>query len=375
MVPINISDNLETEKGILHLQTDYRPGESYAVATLFNQGQVLAREKYPVPEPADEDIIKKWTLKKHREAVETISFIFKVDEKVRSMKHKKSLVSLGSLYLHWGFLREAIDVLESILQEHLDSVGVAGCLCEAYLRSGEPEKAITVLAPFFKMAPKAAFLWTKMGKVRLKLSQFKKAYDDFKRAIHISNEDSEAHLYMALCCLYMVQNQVIHEDISSAEEGMRRFSSHLVDGVKASAQLSRNDFEPLLQCLKKNDMQSAIAMMLDILRQVQMSEDPIFQHLFYLQFIYGTENKNSSIPDKYIPKMKTLVQNYPNRPDLRMFLGMGYVVQCRDLYQRALNEFHTALRLQKDFREYENQIEEADKLGEHFFQFIKMLFR
>jgi len=378
MVPINYNDNLQLGNRVLHLQTQCRPQETNAVITLYEQGRVLSKEAEQIPEEVDETSLNKWILKQHQESLATLKFLFKIDRQVRSLRHFRSLMHLGDLYLRWGIIPEAVQVFDLAYKIDSNSQKALSRLSEALIQKGDTEQAISILTSAlnrFESSFKQDLLLMKRGKARLILKQYEKAFEDFKRTVEQSPHCAEAHLFFALSSLESADDQMKSEETISRDSAIRLCTVHLAEALKYSTQLSRKDIEPILQNLNTNKIEPAIVQLSNIIRCLEDPMDLGVHQMFYLKFIYGNEKKNSNVVDPYIKKMEWLAKQYPKYAELNMYLGMGYVVQCRELYQKALQAFYQARNQKDEQKSYEKQFHEAEQLADSFFRFIKMLFR
>jgi hypothetical protein len=138
--------------------------------------------------------------------------------------------------------------------------------------------------------------------------------------------------------------------------------------------LTRPMFESVLKQLNEGDFRNAASKTEDLANGMKHEPDLAFHDLFYLRFLYDTQGRDPRYIIEYIRKMETVTAEYPENPDLKRCLGTGYVIYCRELFQKAMDEFRNADEVTNGAEPHRSTFESAGQLGESFFQFIRDLF-
>ncbi|MBN1781820.1 hypothetical protein JW948_11885 [bacterium] len=375
MTPIHFSDNCDVDDRNLHLQTDYRPGESGMVSILFDKGQVRNREAVPVPGDTGQATVKDWVLAQHRMLLLTVNLIFKLHDKVCSIRHVTSLCYLGSLYLRWGFISEANDVLELAFQRQPESPDAAEFLSEACIRAGNPERALAILEHAFKAGhTRKDRLWIKTAKARLASGHIEQATADLEKAAALDPGSLEIRLMKCLAVLMMIEENRRNKETGSRKAAETTFLMVMTEAAGNAGPFMRGRLETLLQTFQSGKIRETI----DGIRNLDpkyLGPDLMFYHVFYLQFLYGRRGRELKPIQQMVRNMEALIRQYPNDDRLRSYLGTGYMLECRHRFQQMLEAFHSARKLDPDSRIYAFQTEQAEQIGEDYIQFVKKVFQ
>jgi lipoprotein NlpI len=73
--------------------------------------------------------------------------------------------------------------------------------------------------------------------------------------------------------------------------------------------------------------------------------------------------------------MKQEIAEHPRYPDLHNHLGVAYLIQCRNLFLRALDEFRRAIRLNPNYRQAQKNLKLAENEGKGLFILLRALLK
>jgi tetratricopeptide (TPR) repeat protein len=374
MVPVNISDNLKIIGRSLHLETQYNPEDHYLIQTLYEQGQVLSRIRNNVSNKMARTEFSQWISDRHQETREMLRFLSEAREKIRSLRHYRSLVSLGKLYLLWGLTDEAIDVFKVAADSESDScLNAHTQLVEAYLRRSDTQKALEVINPLLSRYPEDHELWFERSKIYLEEKKYDQSFDDASNAIQRHPESEAYYLVAVLSGLYLTMNKGPIPEFKSQDSGVRICMKNLAESLKRADRFNQTQLDPILKSIQMGALSEAAVRLRRFIDSLS-NEDGGLYDLFYLFILYGDQEKKTEILKQYIIRMRLFAKRHPTNPRYHRNLGIGFVVQCREQFQQVLNEFHTAQSLDGEMICHE-LIREAENLGNHFYDFMKRLLR
>jgi len=355
----NFSDNIHASGRKLHLQTNTLQDETKIVSTLFDGGRVLSKEEHSYDAELSGDLLKQRVETHHFERMADIEFLYSISSRVKTVRHPLSLNKLGLQFLKWNLLDEAISEFELAL--HYDSKygEVYMNLGEAYLRRGGLEEALQIVGKGLQVAPTYADMWQKFGVVHFRMKQYKKALDAFQKALKINPSFDEPHLHSAQCLLEIVLHDKHEKDLPGREECIRQTRDHLNRAAALSIRFQIPGLEEALRELHQGDLTQTSKLLQKIGQELPKIVDLDFHDLFYLHLMYGEKGRNRKAVQKYVERLETLVREYPRYPDVHNKLGIGYLIQCRNLFNRALNEFQQACDMNPKYERAKNNLKLA----------------
>jgi tetratricopeptide (TPR) repeat protein len=374
MVPVNISDNLKIIGRSLHLETQFNPADHYLIQTLYEQGQVLSRIRTNVSDKMTITGFSQWISDRHQETREMLRFLSDASESIRSHRHYRSLVSLGKLYLLWGLTDEAIDVFKVAADSESDScLNASTQLVEAHLRRSDTQKALEVINPLLSKYPENHELWFKRSIIFLEGKKYDQSFDDANNAIQRYPESEVYYLIAALSSLHLVLNKDPVPEFKSQDSDMRNCKTNLTESLKRADRFTRSQLDPILKSIQIRAFSEAAVLLRGLIDSLSNEDNGLYD-LFYLFVLYGDQAKKTDILKQYIFRMRLFTNRHPANPRYHRNLGIGFVVQCREQFQQALHEFHAAQSLNGEMINHE-LIKEAENLANHFYDFMRRLFR
>jgi len=103
--------------------------------------------------------------------------------------------------------------------------------------------------------------------------------------------------------------------------------------------------------------------------------DITFHDEFYLRYLYGEDGRSASYISQYIKELERLVNKYPAYSDLRNKLGIAYVIQCRQIFSRALSEFQKATSIDPEYERAQKNLKLAHNDGKGLLILLRALLK
>ena len=118
---------------------------------------------------------------------------------------------------------------------------------------------------------------------------------------------------------------------------------------------------------------------LELLEQIEISllydEEIHYDDEFYLNFMFGGKSKDEKIISNYIQIQQQKTEEQPNYPDVHNSLGVAYLIQCRNMFLKALEEFRIALKINPNFKNAKKNLKLAENEGKGFIILLRALLK
>jgi tetratricopeptide (TPR) repeat protein len=373
MVRINFSDNIKTRGRDLHLQTNTMEAE--IVSTLFDSGRVLGKEKIFYDTTVTDNELRKQVEQFHMDKMTSIELLFTISARVKTVRHPPSLNKLGLQYLKWNLLDEAISEFELALQYDSEYTELYLNLGEAYLRRGGIEEAVQILNKGVKIAPTFADLWSKLGVSYQRIQKYKNAIEAFEKAIKINPSYDEPYFFLTLLYLEVIQNKIKDEYLPTESGCIVNAKENLKRAVTLSNRFRNKIIQETVQKLQKEDFNQALILLKKAEQQLSKVVELSFQDFFYLNFMYGEKGREPQIVQKYIDKLESISREYSEFPDIHNNLGIAYLIQCRELFNKALNQFRIAFKINNKYKRAERNLKLAENDGKGFLILLRAMLK
>lgn len=375
MIRINFSDNIRGQGRNLHLQTDTVDTEYKIISRLFDGGRVLAREEGSYDPKMSEVRLHRMAEAFHSEKMVSIEMLYAISARVKTVRHVPSLNKLGKQFLRWNLLDEAIREFELALQYDQYFGELYLNLGESYIRRGSFNEAISILKKGVHTASRFCDMWNKLGIAYLRNSEHHEAIEAFEKAILINNSYDEAHFSMALCLIEMLANGNGNGKVMDPDYTLNMAKEHLTQAVTISNRFQNSMMEEGMRKLHHEEIGRALTIFWKVQESLAGEVDLDLIDSFYLGFLYGDNGKELEIVQRYVEKLEEMSRKHPTYPDLHNELGIAYMIQCRDLFNRALHQFRWACKINPQFKRASNNLQLTENEGKGLLILLRSLMR
>jgi len=375
MARINYSDNIDARGRKLYLQTNNLEEERKIVSTLFDGGRVLAKEESFYESELSVEELGKRAEKYHSERVADIGRLYAISARVKTVRHPLSLNKLGRQFLKWNLLDEAISEFELAIQYDSRYGEVYTNLGEAYLRRGGVEEAVEILEKGIHVVLSYADVWQKLGTAYLRNNQHQKAITAFRRALEINPSYDEPHFSIALCLIDVLVNGIQKKDFPDDTRIRKQVQEHLSRAVALSSRFRTSEFEEAMREFRRGRISEAQELLQRIGRELPKVVDLDFDDAFYLNYLYGERGRSGKAVQEYVDRLEALIKEYPKFPDLHNKLGIGYLVQCRHLFNRALHQFQSACEINPEYERAKRNLKLAKNDGKGLILLLRAMLK
>lgn len=351
MAGINLSDNIAAKGRNLHLQTSLANEDELVLTELFDGGRLLVTEKRSVPQGLSGGELEEYVESLHMGVLQEIELLYDISLKIKTVKHAKSLCSLGARFLHWRLLDEAVSELELSLNYDESNGRAYKYLAEAYTARGAMEEAVEVLKRGVSAFPEYPDLWLCLGRALSRHGDPVAALNAFRKARDINSGYDEAYFHIAKILAETGMMEELPKGVKDRKTCFRLARENLTRASAASNRFKTVETEEIMRLFHQNQWEQGSARMQEVIDTLEPVIDLEFDNAFYLSLLYGEKGRNFEAVQAYVETMEHLVHKHPDFPDIHNKLGIAYLIECRNLFTRALHHFKKAGDLNPDYEE------------------------
>jgi len=359
-----------------HVQTAFSEGTGTIVSQIFDNGRVVDKLEATLESGETNELALPRKLKAvHQEMISEMEMLFFIADKVQQVKHPVSSNKLGLVFLSKNLFDDAIEQFHKAIELDKDYIEAHKNLGMALVLKMDYPAAEESLRRAAKLAPKYADLYYFLGAAQLEQKKYEIALQSFDTALEHNPSYYEAHFNLARLFLRTLVEGIDQSYLPSATARAKRSVEHLIRAVEGFASCRTPRLEKAIQLVEQGAFAQAQDE-LEALRQESPIEiENLFEHEFYLKFMYGGKGKDDAFIQKYAESLRAAIQEYPHYADLHNNLGVAYLIQCRNLFLRALEEFRQAIKINPGYKRAEKNLKLAENDGKGFLILLRAILK
>lgn len=358
-----------------HVQTAYSEATEKIVSHIFDNGRIVDKQEVALDTAAEGVALSRKLKAVHQEMIAEMEMLYYVAEKVRQVKHPVSSNKLGLVFLSKDLLDDAVAQFRAAIAIDSDFIDAYKNLGIACLLKQEFAAAEEILRRAAQLAPKYADLYNYVGLSQLEQKKYDDALRALTTALELNPGYSEAHFNMVLLLLRTLAHGVDQSHLPPASVRAKRSVEHLTHAAAGIASYRTPHLEKALALIDEGAYAQALDTLQHIKKELRPEIDTIFEHEFYLRFMYGGKGKDDVFIERYSESLRAAIRDCPQYADLHNSLGVAYLIQCRNLFLRALEEFRQALKINAGFRRAEKNLKLAENDGKGFLILLRAILK
>lgn len=382
MADIGFNDNLQVSDRKFHFQTASNTKTGQVNCEIFEEGRLISKEVVAFERrkldkaPSIEDRLKKMVESLHKEMMSEIEILFLIAEKVKKLKHSPSNVKMGLIFLQNNLVDDAIEQFELAIKNDPEYISAYIQLGLTYTRCNDFKKANAIFTRALEKNKRFADLHNGYGYSLLAENKFDKALHEFQEALRLNSEYAEAHYNLAI--LYYKSAIIDKSDdklpppsirIQRGHEQLvklRKFDIKEFQSIEDKIQkfLENEDYQHIVELLEENKFRIFNKDAMDVVGTS-----------FYLKFMYGGKGLDNDIIKKYEHKLSLALEHHPDYADIWNNLGIIHLIQCRNLFLKALEEFKKALEINPGFEKARKNKKLVENDGKEFLILLRAILK
>ena len=375
MNTVGLNETLSIGQRTFYFETDYLAEEGQIVARAYEGGMLLVTETKPAREGISEYERQQDVKDFHREIVRSFERLFYIQRKVWMKKHAPSYNKLGAVFLKKNLFDDAIRNFQEALAIDDNLSEARRNLAVAFIKSQRFDEALGALDRALRENAHFPDLLNLKGMALLGKKNFMDSIQAFEQALRENENYGLAHLNLGLAYLTSLVEAKIHPQLRPPEERKRKCLKHLAQAKSVLSESQRRELTHVLEEIENAETSEALDNLLEIHKEVAFPLNGILEHEFYLNYMFGGQNKDELAIERYIEGLKAEIAEHPRYPDLHNHLGVAYLIQCRNLFLRALDEFRRAIRLNPHFARAQKNLKLAENEGKGLLILLRALLK
>lgn len=355
-----------------HIQTSYSDANRLIQSKVFNEGQVIDSREVQVDGAPMEEINSQLN-SLHQEQITEMEILYYIYEKVKAVRHAPSSNKLGLLFLKKNLIKEAIEQFKLALEIDPNYHEVFANLGRALLVAGSYDEAVDYLQQAVEKAPNYADIQNYLGVAYLYQEKFPEAIQHLTEAIRLNENYIGAHYYLGIAHLAESLNKTELSD--TTDDHHQKAMDHIKLAVERMVDRQIPSFKKVLNLVQEKSYQEAVNFFLNSTPKEALTHFMNLENEFYLKFMYGGKGKDDTFIAEYVQKLRELLQEHPEYADVRNNLGIAYLIQCRNLFLKALEEFRAALKINPNFKKAEKNLKLAENDGKGFLILLRAILK
>ncbi len=382
MSDIGYNDNIVVEGRKFHIQTASSLKKGAARCEVFEEGRLITTQvveferRRASDEESMEQRIRRIVSDLHQETVGEIDLMFQIADKVKKLRHAPSNIKLGLLFLHNNLMKDAIQQFETALSIDPDSASALNNLGLAHILSGQNIKAVNYLKHALEKGRPYADIYHNLGLAYLNQKQHFNALQNLQEALRLNPNYSKAQYNLAVVYLESILADKSDTKMPPPSIRLERAQYQLMRLTDAEIPEFNSIYSKLDEALKNSEIESALELLVHNRDKIFPSEVlGLIGMDFYLKFMYGGKGLNNKIIKKFERRLSNAIDKHPNYADLWNNLGVVHLIQCRNLFLQALNEFDKALEINPSFNKALKNKKLVENDGKEFLILLRAILR
>ncbi|KPL08427.1 hypothetical protein AMJ86_00560 [bacterium SM23_57] len=357
------------------VQTDYFAPTEKIISTLSDANKEFIRNETDFSKDVPLEKLKEALNSIHREMVSEMELLFYISDKIKTINHPVSNNKLGLVFLKQGLIDEAIKEFQIALERNPEFIEAYNNLGLAYLLQKNYKEAIEIFHRGLERNTRFADLYNNVGYAFYELGDCKQAIKRLEKALEINRDYAEAHFNLGQTFLKILHEKSEDDELPDLNECKNQALEHLMIAAELMPPRNLKYFDKIYEHIGTDNIEATFEI-LDNIKAVNYDRFEVdFESEFYLKFMFGGKGKDDAFISNYTNDLRTSIEKHPQYADLHNNLGIVYLIQCRNLFLKALDEFRQAIKINPEFSKAEKNLKLAENDGKGFLILLRAILK
>lgn len=375
MSQIEFSDTIFAGDREFIVATNIDEDKKGVVAKVSENSHILNTYNYPVRENMPGDELENLAREKHQTILSDWELLFYVHDKVKLSNHASSLDKLGQILLNKNLVQEAIECHTMALIEDENFIDAHIHLGQAYMKAEVYSEAIEILTKALELSPDYADLYLYLGTAYLKNHEFQKAVDRLEKALEINPQYDYSHYMLSRAYLLSIVMKLDATELLPISIRQKKIISHLQKAMDLNSSFDQTNVRQAMKEIMDEKYETAVALLEEVDVSLDKSKENHLDDEFYLNFMFGGKSKDDKVISNYIRFLQRKILEKPNFPDVHNNLGIAYLIQCRNMFLKAIEQFRIASKINPNFKKAKKNLKLAENEGKGFIILLRAMLK
>jgi len=346
------------------IHTGCDTNKNKALAEVFEKGNFIFdvvrpyRVRERSNEPVDEKYLKKKVSDLHQQILDEIFLLFQISQKIKPLNQYLPHFRLGKVFLGKNFYKEAVENLERAIELKSDQVQPYKLLGIAYLKLSDHNNALRVFEMALEKNATDPELLNALSVLYTQTGNFNTAKDILQKAMAEHKTYLELNLNFGIVLFLSTIAENPHEEHIIVPPRVIRALKDIRILDRYSDDTWQSDFNNLLEIIE-NGKKSEISDALFDIQLKMITEGNLYSNvdLFFLKFMYGGKEMSRREIDIFEGKTLAEESQHGNLADYWNDMAILHLVQCRDNFLKAIDDFEHSTKLNSKFEDAQNTLE------------------
>lgn len=348
-------DAIRIENREFRIHTGCEPDQKRVLCEVFEEGRFVYRliDSYDVRPPESNSIqevyLKNITSELHQSIMDEIKVLFYAYQKLKSIKDAQPHYRLGKLFLSRNFFDEAAACFQNALRLNPEYIRAYQQLAITYLKMQNQKEALETCNAVLKEHPDFPDILDLLAVIYTHMGLYEKAKDAIQKAIQIKPDYLESQFNLGTV-LFLSTLTDEDENIVIPVRIMRMIKQiKELDAYRNKTWQSR--FETLEETLRSRVKNDIVRILLQFQIYFVMAKDTVGSSLdfFMIKFMFGGKEMNQEEMEYFEKRIIDEASFHEGFADYWNEMGVIHLIQCRDYFIKAVNEFEQAVSINPKF--------------------------
>lgn len=382
MSDIGYNDDVRVLGRKFHVQTASRKAQGLASCEVFEQGRLITKNEVPFERRTTnlkdqlEGRIRDIVESVHQETLLEIELIFSIAKKLQKIKHAPSHVKMGLLFINNNLINDAITEFKKAIELNPTEIDAYNNLGLAYIKLQDYQEALKIFSKALKIKPDYPDIHLNIGITHYYEHQFESAINHIQEALRRNPAYSEARYHLAHVYMASILNNNTESKLPPASIRVERSLQQLQLLVKENISGVKETLVKIQKALISKDVKSSVKILATMYNKIFPGDiHDIIGISFYLRFMYGGKSLTRRALKKFEKDLIASIEKEGNYADLWNNLGIVHLIQCRNMFIQALNEFDRALELNPKFEKALKNKKLVENDGKEFLILLRAILK
>ena len=357
-------DTIQIGDRNFRIHTGCDTNKNKALAEVFEDGNFLfnVTKSYQIRQnndkPIDEIYLKKAVFELHKQLVEEVTLLFQINEKITKLNQYLLHLRLGRVFMAKGFYQEAINNFKRVIQINPNFSQAYKLLGTVYVKVNEYKNALRIFSTVLEQESEYPDILNARSILYIHMGNYEAAKNDLQKAIKLKPDLLECNFNMGVLLFLSTVAESPHDENFVLPARIIRSINDLKNLDHYNDVNWKNEFEQTLDRIEHGSKNEIIQALYNLqIKMIGSNDLNIDMDMFFLRFMYGGKELTRKDINMYERIIRTGSKNYEGFAEYWNDIAIIHLIQCRDSFVKAIDDFETSLKTNSKNEEANDALE------------------